>query len=186
MMTPDIGGDPFDQLRSFDFNFSRAEKDFESGNFRESIRWVESCLPPTHESRAIEAQARYRFASELIAKRHFDAAETELKRIPHGSSINRFLIEERIGLLRKRRVASSDLREMESRLGDVCNSCRGKDLYTIATCPHRKSGVPPVLKLASRQFPFVLDDVYAAAPYRSRWDKEWADPMSRLLRLRRM
>ena len=165
-----------------DSALGRAKESLESGNPSEAIEWLEHA-PPTPESRAVEAQARYRLASEMIVKRRFADAETELRWIPHDSSINRFLIEERIRLLRIRREATSDLQEMARRFGDECDSCRGRDLYAIATCAHRTSGVLPARKLPATRFAPVIEGAYAAAPYRSRWDKEWADPMSQLLRL---
>ena len=176
-------GDPWDRLRDYDFNFGQAKKCLDSGDLSEALKWVGRCSS-TPESRAIEAQTRYRLASEMIMERRFAEAEVELGRIPHDSSISRFLIEERIRLLRKRREATSDLREMAQRFGGTCDSCRGKDLYTIATCRHQAFGVPAVLKLKDKKFPSEIKGVYAAAPYRTRWDnKKWADPMSRLLRM---
>lgn len=178
-MTPGTE-DPWARLR--DSTLDRAQESLESGNPSEAIEWLERA-PRACGGQAVEAQARYRLASEMIVKRRFADAETELGRIPHDSSINRFLIEERIRLLRIRREATSDLREMDRRFRDECDSCRGRDLYAIATCAHQASGVPPARKLATTRFAPVIEGAYAAASYRSCWDEQWADPMSQLLRL---
>ena len=178
-MTPGTE-DPWGQLR--DIALGRAHECLESGNPSEALEWLEHA-PQTPESRAVEAQARYRLASEMIVKRYFADAETELRRISHDSSINRFLIEERIRLLRIRRETTSDLREMAQRFGDECDSCRGRDLYAKATCAHQAFGVPRARKLPATRFAPVIEGAYAPASYRSRWDECWADPMSQLLRL---
>lgn len=178
-MTPGTA-DPWGPLR--DIRLGRAKDSLESGNPAEAIEWLERA-PRTPERRAVEAEARYRLASELIMKRCFADAETELKQIPYDSSINRCLTEERVRLLRIRRETTSDLREMAGRFGRECGSCRGGDLYAIATCPHQASGVPPARALPPTGFAPLIEGAYAAASYRSRWDQQWADPMSQLLRL---
>ena len=165
-----------------DFARRQATESLESGNPSEAIEWLRHASHAP-ESRVIEDQARYRLASEMILKRRFADAEAELGRIPKDTLINRFLIDERIHLLRKRWETTSDLREMTERFEDVCDSCRARDLYTRATCPHRPSSVSPAQKLRVAQFAPVIEGAYASAAYRSRWDKQWADPMSQLLRL---
>ena len=182
-MTPPGREDPWSRLR--ESALDRAKTSLESGSPSEAVEWL-ARAPQTPESLAIEAQARYRLASEMIVKRHFADAETELRRIPPKSSVNQFLIEERIHLLRIRRKRTSDLREMAGRFGEDCDSCRGRDLYAIATCPHQATGVPRARRLRVKQFAPVVEGAYAAAPYRYRWDKQWADPMSQLLRLEKM
>lgn len=174
------GGDPWARLR--DGALARAGESLESGNPSEAIEWLKRARQ-TPQRRALEAQARYRLASELIVKRRFAEAEAQLGRIPQDSSINRFLIEERIRLVRTRRQATADLQAMARRFGDECDACRGRDFYAIATCAHRVSSVPPARKLDATRFAPLIEGAYAAASYRSRWDKEWADPMSQLLRL---
>lgn len=173
-------GDPWARLR--DTALVQAKASLESGNPSEAIEWLKRA-PVTSAGRAIEAQARYRLASEMIVGRRFADAEAELRRIPHDSTINRFLIEERVRLVRIRRQTTSDLREMAQRFGNECDVCRGKDLYSIAKCAHQASGVPPPRKLVPARFAPVIEGAYAAASYRPRWDQEWADPMSQLLRL---
>ena len=161
---------------------SWAQQSLAAGNPCEALDWLKNA-PQTPESRVVEAQARYRLASEMIVQRRFDDAETQLRGIPRDSSINSFLIEERIRLLRVRRETTSDLREMAERFGEECSRCQGRGLYAIATCPHQASGVPPARKLREESLSPVIAGAYAAASYRSRWDRQWADPMSRLLRL---
>ncbi len=107
-MTPGTA-DPWGPLR--DIRLGRAKDSLESGNPAEAIEWLERA-PRTPERRAVEAEARYRLASELIMKRRFADAETELRQIPYDSSINRCLTEERVRLLRIRGETTSDLREM--------------------------------------------------------------------------
>ncbi len=165
----------------------RAKESLESSyNPSEALEWLELLSEQTRESRAVESEARYRLASEMIVAHRFGEAKKELQRIPNDSPINRFLIEERIHLLRIRRGKTSDLREMARRFEDECDSCRGRDLYAIATCAHHKIGVSPSRKLKTKRFDSAIEGVYAAASYRSRqWDREWADPMSQILRLQK-
>ena len=160
----------------------QARASLESGQPAEALKWLK-LAPRTTESRSLEAEARYRLASELVVKRRFADAEIQLGRIPNDGSIHRFLIEERIRLLRARARATADLREMAERFGDSCESCRGGDLYTVATCGHQVHGVPRARRLPSRRISPEVEGSYAAVAYRSRWDQRWADPASRLLRM---
>ena len=174
--------DPWGPLQ--ELHLASARESLESGDPAEAVKWLERALP-TPERRALEAEARYRLASELIVKRRFTDAETELRRIPLDPSVNRFLTEERIRLLRVRRATTADLQAMSARFGRACrcSSCLGQDLYTIATCKHQGAGVPAARRLSPTLLAPEVQGAYAAASYRSRWDKRWADPMSQLLRL---
>ena len=178
-MTPNQE-DPWGQLR--DFALGRARESLNAGDPCGAIEWLERTTR-TPESLALEARARDRLAREMMVQGRFAAAATELGRLPRDSSSSRFLTEERISLLRKRRDATWDLREMAGRLGRECSLCRGRDLYTVATCRHQIYGVPSARNLHVEQFAPVIEGAYAAAAYRSGWDEQWADPMSRLLRL---
>ena len=178
-MTP-ATRDPWGPLREHAVGQARAN--LGSGRPAEALKWLERA-PRTTESRSLEAQARYRLASELIVTRRFADAETELGRIPNDGSIHRFLTEERIRLIRARRCATADLREMAGRFGDSCGSCRGEDLYTVATCAHQIHGVPPARRLPPRSLTPEVEGSYAAAAYHSRWDQRRAEPISRLLRM---
>ena len=177
-MTPNQEA-PWGELR--DFAFGRARESLKAGDPSGAMDWLERA-PRTPESRALEARVRDALAREMIVEGRLAAAEAELRRIPRDSS-NRFLAEERIRLLRKHRDATWDLREMAGRLGRECSLCRGRDLYTVATCRHQIYGVPSARNLRVEQFAPVIEGAYAAAAYRSGWDEQWADPMSRLLRL---
>ena len=85
-MTPDREN-PWSALSDSAVSWSR--QSLAAGNPCEAIDWLKNA-PLTPEWRAVEAQARYRFASEMIVQRRFDDAETQLRRTPRDSSINSF------------------------------------------------------------------------------------------------
>lgn len=146
----------------------------------QALEWLQHA-PQSPETRVVEAQARYRLASQLARESRFDSALRELRRIPTDSPIPRFLIEERIGLLTSRSATTFDLREMARRFGKECDSCRGKDLYTIATCTRHTPSMAPARRLPPDCLAPAIQGAYAAAAYRSRWTREW-DRMSDFIR----
>lgn len=158
----------------------RAKQAFDQGDFEDALAWLERTGAGASTS-PLAGTLRYRLALRAIAKHQFNQAESHLRRVGSDPGVPRWLIDERLRLIRARPSSTSDLRGLQSRIGKQCTKCEGLDLYAAASCLYHHQPVPPATKLHPANLQPAVEAVYAPWAYRPGWDPERGDPLTRLV-----
>jgi predicted amidophosphoribosyltransferase len=158
---------------------AQARESLQNGRWTEALEWIAKA-PRGEATRRLEAEARYRRAAILVARKLFVEAETEFAQVPRNAGIPAFLLDERQRLIREMRVRKPADHGI---IGSTCYRCEVGDWYDVVTCPHQRAPVPRAVKLRIEAFRPAVREVYAAGAYRPGWDREREDPISALVRL---
>lgn len=163
--------------------FKLAKQAESEGKYKEAISYLRKATS-SKERDSLLSDFYYKAGVCDCASGNWSDAEESLRRAQdsHTDPAKRELAHERL-LLLKRRVASHVLSEWTG-MGRHCHSCSfTPSLYNCARCPKYGGSLSEAERVQIDMLAPLIDELWIPAAYRSGYDKNRANPFSRLLRL---
>jgi len=163
--------------------FKLARQAESEGNYNESIGYLKK-VARSKERDSLLGEIYYKASVSDCASGKWSDAEESLRRAYdlHPDIAKRELAHQRLLLLRRRTVGHA-LSEWSS-MGRNCQNCNfARSLYNCARCPRYGGSMSEAERVQIDMLAPFIDELWVPAVYRSGYDRDRANPFSRLLRL---
>lgn len=163
--------------------FKLAKQAENEGKYEDAIGYLRKATKAKERDNFL-GEVSYKAGVSNCASGNWADAEQSLRRAYdlHPDSAKRELAHQRILLLRKRATGHT-LSEWTS-MGRSCQNCKlTPSLYNCARCPRYGESMSEAQRVRIDMLAPIIDELWVPAAYRSGYDKDRANPFSRLLRL---